>query len=42
MSYRMGDFQEAFACAQKALTVYPNHHDSKELLALLQNMFAMV
>jgi tetratricopeptide (TPR) repeat protein len=40
MSYRMGDFQEAFNCAQKALNIYPNHGDSKELISLLQKMFA--
>ena len=40
MSYRMGDFQEAYTCTQKALKIYPNHGDSKELLMLLQKMFS--
>ena len=40
MSYRMGDFQEAYTCTQKALKIYPNHGDSKELLILLQKMFS--
>jgi tetratricopeptide repeat protein 8 len=39
MFYRMGEFQEAHKYAEKALAVYPNHHDSKELLLLLQKMF---
>ena len=39
MFYRMGEFQEAYTHCEKALAVYPNHHDSKELLTLLQKMF---
>jgi hypothetical protein len=35
----MGEFQEAYTQCEKALAVYPNHHDSKELLTLLQKMF---
>lgn len=42
MHYRMGDFQEAFTCCQKALKIYPKHNDSKELLGLLQNMFTQI
>lgn len=40
MSYRMGDFQDAFKCVNKALSIYPNHGDSKELLSMLQKLFA--
>jgi tetratricopeptide repeat protein 8 len=39
MSYRMGDFQDAFTFAAKALKVYPNHLDSRELQSLLQKTF---
>lgn len=39
MCYRMGDFQDAFNYATKALKLYPNHIDSKELLTLLQKTF---
>lgn len=42
MSYRMGDFQEAYVLVQKALTIYPVHCDSKELQALLLSMFTQV
>jgi hypothetical protein len=37
MAYRLGDFQESFGLAAKALKLYSNHVDSKELIALLQN-----
>lgn len=39
MAYRMGDFQEAYTYASKALKLYPNHLDSKELLNLLHKTF---
>mmetsp|Transcript_18547 Transcript_18547/g.18628 ORF Transcript_18547/g.18628 Transcript_18547/m.18628 type:complete len:502 (+) Transcript_18547:215-1720(+) len=39
LAYRMGDFQEAFTCAQKSMHLYPNHGDSKELQGLLQKIF---
>lgn len=39
MCYRMGDFQEAYNNASKALELYPNHLDSKELISLLQKTF---
>jgi hypothetical protein len=39
MAYRLGDFQESFGLAAKALKLYPNHVDSKELQALLQKTF---
>jgi len=39
LAYRMGDFQEAFICAQKSMQLYPNHGDSRELQGLLQKIF---
>jgi hypothetical protein len=36
----MGDFQEAYLAAEKALKIYPNHVDSKELLNILSKMFS--
>jgi len=39
LAYRMGDFQDAFTHAQRALKLYPNHGDSKELQILLQKIF---
>ncbi len=39
MCYRMGDFQEAYTYASKALKLYPNHLDSKELINMLQKTF---
>jgi hypothetical protein len=35
----MGDFQDAYTFAAKALKVYPNHLDSRELQSLLQKTF---
>ena len=40
MAYRMGDFQEASKYIKKALSLYPNHTDSKELQTLLQKIFS--
>lgn len=42
MAYRMGDFQEAYSFTQKALSLYPNHTDSKELETLLAKIFAVM
>eukprot|EP01038_Epipyxis_sp_PR26KG_P007096 gene7096-9682_t len=39
MSYRMGDFQDAYILSSKALKLYPNHIDSKELQSLLHKTF---
>lgn len=39
MSYRMGDFQDSYILATKALKLHPNHVDSKELQAMLQKTF---
>jgi tetratricopeptide repeat protein 8 len=38
--YRLGDFQEAYSNVCKALEIYPNHDDSKELKDTLQKLFA--
>lgn len=39
MAYRTGDFQEAYQNVNKALKIYPNHGDSKELQEVLRKMF---
>jgi hypothetical protein len=39
MSYRMGDFQDSYNLASKALKLHPHHVDSKELQTLLQKTF---
>lgn len=39
MSYRMGDFQDSYTLATKALKLHPHHVDSKELQAMLQKTF---
>jgi tetratricopeptide repeat protein 8 len=39
MSYRTGDFQDAFINVNKSLQIYPTHGDSKELQDVLQKMF---
>lgn len=39
MSYRMGDFQDAYSLAARALQVHPGHLDSRELQSLLQKTF---
>jgi hypothetical protein len=41
-AYRAGEFQEAYSLVTKALTVYPNHNDSKELKDTLEKLFAMI
>eukprot|EP01035_Chromulina_nebulosa_P017226 gene17226-22751_t len=40
MSYRLGDFQDAYAYTEKSLKVYPNHVDSQDLLNILQKLFS--
>ena len=42
MAYRMGDFQEAYSCSEKALLLYPNHTESKELRLLLAKIFSVM
>lgn len=39
MSYRTGDFQEAYVHVNKSLQLYPGHGDSKELQEVLHKMF---
>lgn len=39
LAYRTGDFQDAHNYVSKALQIYPNHIDSKELLSTLQKTF---
>ena len=42
MSYRFGHFQEAYTCIDKALSLYPNHVESKELKSILSKMFSAI
>lgn len=42
MHYRLGEFQESYRDVEKALSLYPNHADSKELLALLMTTFTQI
>jgi tetratricopeptide repeat protein 8 len=39
MSYRMGDFQDSYTLASKALKLHSQHVDSKELQSMLQKTF---
>lgn len=41
-AYRSGEFQEAYSLVCKALTVFPNHNDSKELKENLEKLFAVI
>jgi hypothetical protein len=36
----MGDFQESYRLVKKALVVYPEHEESKELMDLLTQQFS--
>jgi hypothetical protein len=40
--YNLGDFQEGYRLVQKALAIYPEHEESKELLAQLKQQFTTV
>ena len=42
LAYKLGDFQEAYDLASKALEIFPEHHDSMELLKQLRNHFTML
>jgi tetratricopeptide repeat protein 8 len=42
LAYKLGDFQEAFELATKALQLCEGHHDSLELLKQLKTHFAML
>jgi tetratricopeptide repeat protein 8 len=41
LSYKMGDFQEAFRQVSRSLEAYPAHADSNELLRQLKRMFTL-
>jgi tetratricopeptide repeat protein 8 len=41
-AYRAGEFQESYSLVTKALVIYPNHNDSKELKETLEKLFAMI
>jgi NifB/MoaA-like Fe-S oxidoreductase len=41
-AYRAGEFQESYSLVNKALAIYPNHNDSKELKETLEKLFAMI
>ena len=42
LAYKLGDFQESFELATKALALCEGHHDSLELLRQLKNHFTML
>ena len=42
LAYKLGDFQEAYELAQKALKAFPDHHDTHELLKQLRQHFTML
>jgi tetratricopeptide repeat protein 8 len=39
LTFRTGQMQESFALVNKALGIFPDHADSKELLKTLKNQF---
>jgi hypothetical protein len=41
-AFRSGEFQESYTLVSKALAVYPNHNDSKELKETLEKLFAVL
>jgi len=42
LAYKLGDFQESYELAQKALQAFPEHHDTHELLKQLRHHFTML
>ena len=42
LAYKLGDFQESFELATKALALCDGHHDSLELLKQLRQHFTML
>ena len=42
LAYKLGDFQESFDLASKALALCEGHHDSLELLKQLRQHFTML
>lgn len=39
LMYKLGDFQESFKLVSKALTVNPEHEESKEVIRILKEHF---
>jgi len=42
LTYKLGEFQEAFELANKTLQIFPTHTETKELLRLLKHKFDML
>ena len=42
LAYKLGEFQESYDLAQKALAAFPDHVDSLELLNQLDQHFGML
>ncbi len=42
VAFRLGDCQESFECAKKAIDLVPDHHDCNDLLKQLQKHFSML
>lgn len=42
LAFKLGDFQESFDLANKALTAFPDHTDSQELMKQLKQQFSML
>ena len=42
LAFKLGDFQDAYELAQKALKAFPEHHDTHELLKQLKQHFTML
>lgn len=40
LAFKLGDFQESYDLASKAVAAFPEHHDSHELLRQLRQQFA--
>lgn len=40
LSFQLGELQESFNLVNKALQIFPDHADSKELLENLRNHFS--
>jgi len=42
LAFKLGDFQESFDQATKALAAFPDHHDSHELIRQLKHQFSHI
>jgi tetratricopeptide repeat protein 8 len=42
LAYKLGEFQQAYELAQKALAAFPDHADSLELLSQLHRHFSVI